>query len=225
MSQPEQHPGSEAREPDERSEDARAGAATAAAEAEESTAAVLDQPGGLKGALEAVLMVADTPIGAAHLASVLAVPQEQIQAALLELVDDYAGAERGFELREAAGGWRYYSASRFAPAVNAFVLEGQTARLTQASLETLAVIAYRQPVSRGRIAAIRGVNVDSVVRTLLTRGLIEEAGQDEEGGAMQYRTSNYFLERLGLGSVADLPPLAPYLPDLDTLEDLDQELR
>ena len=225
MNQPGQQPGSEAREPDERLEGARADADPAAAGAQESITAVLDQPGGLKGALEAILMVADAPTGTAHLASVLGVPQEQVEAALQELVAEYAGAERGFELREAAGGWRYYSASRFAPAVNAFVLDGQTARLTQASLETLAVIAYRQPVSRGRIAAIRGVNVDSVVRTLLTRGLIEEAGQDEQGGAMQYRTSNYFLERLGLGSVADLPPLAPDLPDLDAREDIDQELR
>jgi len=225
VNQPGQQPGSEAREPDEPFDGAGADADPAVAGAQESATAVLDQPGGLKGALEAILMVADAPTGTAHLASVLGVPQEQVEAALQELVAEYAGAERGFELREAAGGWRYYSASRFAPAVNAFVLDGQTARLTQASLETLAVIAYRQLVSRGRIAAIRGVNVDSVVRTLLTRGLIEEAGQDEQGGAMQYRTSNYFLERLGLGSVADLPPLAPYLPDLDAFEDIDQELR
>ncbi|MGC0250656.1 SMC-Scp complex subunit ScpB [Pseudactinotalea sp. Z1748] len=184
---------------------------------------VLGEPGGLHGALEAILMVTDAPVATEHLASVLKVPTEQIRTALAELVRDYAEGPRprGFELREAGGGWRVYSAPAFADAVEAFVLEGQTARLTQASLETLAVIAYRQPVSRGRIAAIRGVNVDSVVRTLLTRGLIEEAGQDEEGGAMRYRTTAYFLERLGLRTIEDLPPLAPYLPDLDSLADVD----
>jgi segregation and condensation protein B len=106
--------------------------------------------------------------------------------------------------------------------VDAFVLDGQTARLTQASLETLAVIAYRQPISRGRIAAIRGVNVDGVVRTLASRGLIEEAGQDPDGGANLYRTSSYFLERLGLRNLDELPPLAPYLPELDELDGIDE---
>lgn len=181
------------------------------------------EPGGLLGALEAILMVTDAPVSAEHLARVLQVPTDRIQAALEELVADYSNGPRprGFELRQAGTGWRIYSAPAYAEAVEAFVLEGQTARLTQASLETLAVIAYRQPVSRGRIAAIRGVNVDSVVRTLLTRGLIEEAGVDDQGGAMRYRTSAYFLERMGLRSVDDLPPLAPYLPDLDALDDVD----
>lgn len=184
---------------------------------------VLNTPGGLHAALEAILMVTDAPVSAGQFASVLQVPTESVRQALAELVADYTGGQRprGFELREAAGGWRLYSAPEFADAVSSFVLDGQTARLTQASLETLAVIAYRQPVSRGRIAAIRGVNVDSVVRTLLTRGLIEEAGHDNEGGATLYRTSSYFLERLGLGSLDELPPLAPYLPDLDALEDID----
>ena len=117
------------------------------------------------------------------------------------------------------------TAPAFADVVGRFVVDGQTARLTQASLETLAVIAYRQPVSRGRVAAIRGVNVDGVVRTLQARGLIEEAGQDEDGGAVLYRTTPYFLERMGLTGLGDLPPLAPYLPDLDTLDDLEAELR
>jgi len=125
-------------------------------------------------------------------------------------------------LREQGGGWRYYSHPTFAPVVDAFVLDGQTARLTQASLETLAVIAYRQPISRGRIAAIRGVNVDGVVRTLVSRGLIEEAGQDPDGGANLYRTSAYFLERLGLRNLDELPPLAPYLPELDELDGIDE---
>lgn len=180
-------------------------------------------------ALEAILMVVDEPVPAADLASVLGLPTGQVSELLDDLAAEYrgerGGRRRGFELRELAGGWRVYSAPAHADVVGKFVLEGQTARLTQASLETLAVIAYRQPVARGRIAAIRGVNVDGVVRTLLTRGLIEEAGPDTEGGAMLYRTSSYFLERMGLASLEDLPPLAPYLPDLGTLDDVESELR
>ncbi|WP_324652223.1 SMC-Scp complex subunit ScpB [Georgenia sp. H159] len=180
-------------------------------------------------AIEAVLMVVDEPVPAAQLASVLGLPTGQVVELLTELAAEYAGERggrpRGFVLRELAGGWRVYSAPEYADVVGRFVVDGQTARLTQASLETLAVVAYRQPVSRGRIAAIRGVNVDGVVRTLLARGLIEEAGHDEDGGALLYRTTSYFLERMGLGSLADLPPLAPYLPDLDTLDDLEAELR
>ncbi|TNC20967.1 SMC-Scp complex subunit ScpB [Georgenia sp. 311] len=180
-------------------------------------------------ALEAILMVVDEPVPAAQLAGVLGLPTGQVRELLAELAADYAGERggrpRGFELREVAGGWRVYSAPTYADVVGRFVVDGQTARLTQASLETLAVIAYRQPVSRSRVAAIRGVNVDGVVRTLLARGLIEEAGHDEDSGAVLYRTSAYFLERMGLGSLADLPPLAPYLPDLDALDDLDEELR
>jgi segregation and condensation protein B len=190
-------------------------------------AGVVAGPGGLHAALEAILMVTETPIAATQLATVLNVPQGEVADALADLVADYTGGSRprGFELREIAGGWRFYSAPAFAAAVDAFVLDGQTARLTQASLETLAVIAYRQPVARGRIAAIRGVNVDSVVRTLLTRGLIEEAGTDSESGAILYRTSSYFLERLGLRSLEDLPPLAPYLPDIDAFDDIDGATR
>ncbi|MFV0427318.1 MAG: SMC-Scp complex subunit ScpB [Beutenbergiaceae bacterium] len=185
-----------------------------------AAAQVLDSPGGLPAALEAILMVADTPVSLTQLATVLARPEPVIAQALDHLREGYAEQHRGFQLREQGGGWRYYSSPVFAPVVDAFVLDGQTARLTQASLETLAVIAYRQPVSRGRIAAIRGVNVDSVVRTLLSRGLIEEAGTDPDGGAHLYRTSDYFLERLGLNSLEDLPPLAPYLPELEELDDI-----
>lgn len=185
-----------------------------------AAARVLDEPGGLPAALEAILMVADTPVPTTQLATVLARPEAEVAAALAELAAGYEAEHRGFVLREAGGGWRYYSSPTFAPVVDAFVLDGQAARLTQASLETLAVIAYRQPVSRGRIAAIRGVNVDSVVRTLLSRGLIEEAGQDPDGGANLYRTTSYFLERLGLRSLDELPPLAPYLPDMDELDDI-----
>lgn len=185
---------------------------------------VLAEPGGLPAALEAILMVADTPVSAAHLASVLSVPQDQVQSGLDGLVADYAQGERGFELREAAGGWRYYSAPRFAPAVDAFVLDGQTARLTQASLETLAVIAYRQPVSRSQVAAIRGVNVDGVVRTLVTRGLLDTAGTDPVTGATLYTTTAELLERLGLDSITDLPKLSPHLPGVEDLEAEDSDL-
>ena len=134
------------------------------------------------------------------------------------LAAEYASDGRGFELREVGGGWRYYTAAAAGEYVERFVLAGQTARLSQAALETLAVIAYQQPVSRGRIAAVRGVNVDGVVRTLLTRRLIEEAGVDLEGGAMTYRTTSYFLERLGLRDLSELPPLAPFLPEADEIE-------
>jgi segregation and condensation protein B len=127
----------------------------------------------------------------------------------------FGSSPRGFELRNIAGGWRIYSRADFADIVGKYVLEGQTARLTQAALETLAVIAYRQPVSRARVSAIRGVNVDSVVRTLAQRGLIEDSGTDPESGAMLYRTTSYFLERMGIGSVTELPQLSPHLPGLD----------
>ena len=139
-------------------------------------------------------------------------------AALADLAAEYADQGRGFELRNVAGGWRYYTREEFAPVVEAFVLDGQQARLTQAALETLAVVAYKQPVSRARVSAIRGVNVDGVMRTLLTRGLVEEAGEDHSTGAHLYRTSSYFLERIGVTSLDELPELAPYLPDLDDLE-------
>lgn len=180
-------------------------------------------PGGLAAGIEAVLMVIDEPIGASALARVLQVGEDRVTAALQELRAQYDGGDtpRGFELRELAGGWRIFSRREFASFVSRFVIDGQTARLTQAALETLAVIAYRQPVSRGRIAAIRGVNVDSVVRTLLTRGLIHEAPDDGDSGATLYQTTTYFLERLGLGSISELPRLSPYLPGVGDIDDYD----
>ena len=173
----------------------------------------------LRPALEALLMVADQPLDVATLASAAGHPSVEVEAALAALAAEYDAQGRGFELRNVAGGWRYYTREEFAPVVEAFVLEGQQARLTQAALETLAVVAYKQPVTRARVSAIRGVNVDGVMRTLLTRGLVEEAGQDGEHGAMLYRTSSYFLERIGITSLDDLPELAPYLPDMDDFED------
>lgn len=127
----------------------------------------------------------------------------------------------GFELREAGGGWRIYSAPAFADVVARFVTDGQTARLTQAALETLAVIAYRQPVTRGQVSAVRGVNVDGVVRTLSARGLVAEVGTDASSGALLYGTTGYFMERMGFSSLDELPALAPHLPEIDALDGLD----
>jgi len=180
----------------------------------------LDQlPGGARAALEAVLMVVGNPVDEVALASALAVPVERVTELLAQLVLDYDQAERGFELRRVAGGWRIFSRAAHAPVVERFVLDGQTSRLSQAALETLAIVAYRQPVSRARVSAVRGVNVDAVMRTLVTRGLVEEAGNDRETGAMLYRTTELFLHKLGLTSLDELPALAPFLPEVDALDD------
>jgi segregation and condensation protein B len=178
----------------------------------------------LRGALEAILLVVDEPADPKVLAQVLTTPEPAIVAELRALQSDYDEASRGFELREIAGGWRLYTRAEFAPYVERFVLEGQQARLTQAALETLAVVAYRQPVSRTRVSAVRGVNVDGVMRTLVSRGLVEEAGADHESGAILYRTSRYFLERLGLGDLTELPNLADFLPESTTIDALEDEL-
>ena len=168
-------------------------------------------------------MIADQPLDETTLATAVGYPVAEVSGALVDLAAEYAEQGRGFELRNVAGGWRYYTREELAPVVEAFVLDGQQARLTQAALETLAVVAYRQPVSRARVSAIRGVNVDGVMRTLLTCGLVEEAGQDHSSGAYLYRTTSYFLERIGVTSLDDLPELAPYLPDLNDLGDLEDE--
>jgi segregation and condensation protein B len=177
--------------------------------------------GGARGAVEAVLMVVEEPVDELALASALCLPADQVRLVLAELVTEYDESGRGFELRRVAGGWRVYSRQEYAPVVERFMLDGQTAKLTQAALETLAIVAYRQPVSRSRVSAIRGVNVDAVMRTLLTRGLVEEAGTDHETGAVLYRTTTMFLHRLGLTSLDELPALAPYLPEVDALDDPD----
>jgi segregation and condensation protein B len=173
----------------------------------------------LRPALEAVLMVADEPLDEVALASAVGYPVEEVVGALHDLAGEYTEQGRGFELRNVAGGWRFYTREEYAAVVEGFVLDGQQARLTRAALETLAVVAYKQPVSRARVSAIRGVNVDGVMRTLVSRGLVEEAGHDGEHGATLYRTTAYFLERIGVTSLDDLPELAPYLPDMDDLED------
>jgi segregation and condensation protein B len=174
----------------------------------------------LRAAVEAILLVVDEPVSETVLAQIVTEPTDRVTNVLTILADDYDATGRGFELRRVAGGWRLYTRARFAPYVERFVLDGQQVRLTQAALETLAVIAYKQPVTRSRISAIRGVNCDGVVRTLVSRGLIEECGTEPDGTAHLYRTTRLFLEKLGLDSVDQLPPLAPFLPDdLEALAD------
>jgi segregation and condensation protein B len=180
---------------------------------EAGEAAVSDRPANLSAALEAILLVVDEPVSTEVLAEVLDVPLDETMVALEELAAQYTAAERGFDLRRAAGGWRLYTRGAYATYVERFVLDGQSVRLTQAALETLAVIAYQQPVTRSRMSAIRGVNCDGVVRTLSNRGLIEECGTQPDSGAFLYRTTPLFLEKLGLDSLDELPPLAPFLPD------------
>ena len=184
--------------------------------------------GRLRSAAEAVLVVADESVTTAALSEALGLGEAAAETLLESLAAEYAGRgdagrPRGFALRRAAGGWRLASAPEFSDLVERFVVGGATARLSQAALEPLAVVAYRQPVTRGRIAAIRGVNVDGVVRTLHARGLIEETGT-EPSGAILYRTTAEFLEYLGLDSLEDLPPLAPYLPDTTALDDIEDEM-
>lgn len=178
----------------------------------------ISQASDLIGPLEAILMVSEEPVAANVLAQVLETPLDEIEELLRRMSAEYLEKGRGFELREIAGGWRFYSAPAHAPYVEKFVVEGQPAKLTQAALETLAVIAYRQPVSRARVSAIRGVNVEAVMKTLVSRSLVEEVGIEYETGAVLYSTTGLFLERLGLRALSDLPPIAPLLPDVDGLD-------
>jgi segregation and condensation protein B len=167
----------------------------------------------VRAALEAVLLVVDEPVAEVVLAQVVERPTEEVAALLRALAAEYDADGRGFELRNLSGGWRLYTRASCAPFVERFVRDGQQARLTQAALETLAVVAYRQPVSRSRVAAIRGVNVEAVMRTLVSRGLVTEVGTEPESGAVLYDTTGFFLERLGVSSVADLPAVSEFLPD------------
>jgi segregation and condensation protein B len=202
-------------EPDPAAAPESAPAADPAAEA----APVLDDPTELAAALEAVLFVLDAPVSVPALAAALERPTAEIADALDRVRRGYDDRRAGIELREVAGGVRLYTRPSYAPIVEKYLRDGQRSRLTQAALETLAVIAYRQPVTRARVAAIRGVNVDGVVRTLLSRGLIAEVGADPETGGGLFATTELFLEKMGLQSAAELPSLAPLLPDLDTLDD------
>ena len=174
-------------------------------------------------AVEAVLMVTEEPVPIAEISAAVGLEQDRVKHLIEQLRAEADGAgpdqrERGYELRYVAGGYRYYSRMRYAEQVSAFVLGGQTARLSQAALETVAVIAYRQPVARSQVAAIRGVSVDGVIRTLVHRGLVDTAGTDPVTGATLYATTTALLEKLGIDSVDDLPALSPHLPGIEATE-------
>ena len=176
----------------------------------------------LRAGLEAILSVAETPLNLVTLAGALEAPIAAVRTELDALIADYDGAHdgagRGFELREVGGGWRFYVRERHDWAVRQLVANENPSKLSQAALETLAVIAYRQPVSRGQVSAIRGVNVDSVVRTLISRGLVTELYTDAETGAAMFGTSETLLEQLGINSLDELPPISPHLPSQDDLD-------
>lgn len=177
---------------------------------------------GLHAMLEGILTIADEPVSVSQLAQVTGATKAEVGAALDEIANEMRVSERGFQLREVEEGWRMYSSEYGSQAVEKYVKEGHSSRLSQAALETLAVIAYRQPVSRGRIAAIRGVNVDGVVRTLMNRGLVQESGVEQATGAVLYSTTQYFFDRLNIDGLEDLPPVADYLPDLAEVEEFDE---
>lgn len=182
------------------------------------------EDGELGAVLEALLLVVDTPVTVDALASVTEQPAYRITAKLRLMAEELAARDSGIDLREAGGGWRMYTRACYAPYVERLLLDGARSKLTRAALETLAVVAYRQPVTRTRVSAVRGVNVDAVMRTLLARGLITEAGADPDTGATAFATTELFLERLGLSSLTDLPDIAPLLPDVDVIDDLSESL-
>ena len=176
-------------------------------------------------AIEAILMVSDEPLASDLLAQVLEIPTAKVDEICTELATRYQVDDRGFQLIRVAGGWRYQSHPDMAPYVERFVLEGQTARLSAAALETLAIVAYKQPVSRAQVAAIRGVNVDGVIRTLQQRGYITDVARDPgPGQAVLYGTTPLFLEKLGLDSVDQLPPLGEFVPGAEVMEALEAGL-
>ena len=176
-------------------------------------------------AAEAILMVADEPVEPQLLAQLLEVSPARVEELCDELAAAYEAEDRGFVLARVAGGWRFQSHPDLAPYVERFVLDGQPARLSPAALETLAIVAYKQPVSRAQVAAIRGVNADAVMRTLSQRGYVEEVGRDPgPGQAVLYGTSRLFLERLGVDSLRDLPPLGDFVPGPEVVEALERGL-
>ncbi|WP_240194121.1 MULTISPECIES: SMC-Scp complex subunit ScpB [unclassified Gordonia (in: high G+C Gram-positive bacteria)] len=178
----------------------------------------------LRSALEAVLLVVDTPVTAEELANAVKDEVRRVRDMLTRMSRDLSEAGSGIDLRYAGDGWRFYTRSEYAPYVERLLLDGTRSKLTRAALETLAVVAYRQPVTRARVSAIRGVNVDGVMRTLVARGLVNEVGNDPQTTGTLYATSELFLERLGLASLSELPDLAPLLPDVDVIDDLGDEL-
>ncbi|MEO9328791.1 SMC-Scp complex subunit ScpB [Gordonia aurantiaca] len=178
----------------------------------------------LRSALEAILLVVDTPVSTDELANAVDQDPTRVREMLNAMSAEFTATRSGIDLRYAGDGWRFYTRAEYAPYVERLLLDGARSKLTRAALETLAVIAYRQPVTRARVSAIRGVNVDGVIRTLVARGLIYEVGNDPQTNATTYGTTELFLERLGLASLSDLPDLAPLLPDVDVIDDLDDEL-
>lgn len=184
-------------------------------------AARLADRGDLQAAVEAVLFVVEAPVSVPSLAASLEQTVDAVQDAVHAIRKSYDERNAGIEVRDIAGGLRIFTRPEHADVVEQFLREGQRSRLTQAALETLAVIAYRQPVTRGRVSAIRGVNVDGVVRTLLARGLVVEVGNDPETGGGLFRTTELFLEKMGLHSLDELPSLAPLLPDIAGIENID----
>jgi segregation and condensation protein B len=184
----------------------------------------LDDRGWTRRDLEAILLVADEPVPAAVLAEIVGSRLSEVEELVVDLAGEYARDGRGFVLRMIAGGWRLYTHPGTRTAVEAFLRAGQQSRLTRAALETLAVIAYRQPVTRFQVAAVRGVNVDGVFRTLASRGLIQEVGTDPgPGQAILYGTTPAFLEQLGLNDLDQLPPIKDYLPEGVDLADLQEQ--
>jgi segregation and condensation protein B len=180
----------------------------------------------VRRAVEAILMVAETPVEPHLLAQLLEVPHTQVTELCHALAAEYETEGRGFTLVNVAGGWRFQSHADLAPYVERFILEGQSARLSSAALETLAIVAYKQPVSRAQVAAIRGVNVDGVMRTLQVRGFIDEVAKDPGPGlAALFGTTPLFLERLGLESLDGLPSLSEFVPGADIVEHLEAGLR
>ncbi|MEU0499159.1 SMC-Scp complex subunit ScpB [Mycobacterium sp. NPDC006124] len=178
----------------------------------------------LGAVLEALLLVVDAPVTVDALSTAVDQPAHRVAATLRVMADELTARESGIDLREAGGGWRMYTRAQYAPYVERLLLDGTRSKLTRAALETLAVVAYRQPVSRVRVSAVRGVNCDAVMRTLLARGLITEAGTDSDTGATTFATTELFLERLGLSTLADLPDIAPLLPDVDVIDDITESL-
>lgn len=173
----------------------------------------------LRSQIESILLVVDSPVEAGALAAVLGAERGGVEKQLLEWAAELDARSSGIELRETAEGWRLYTRPENAAAVEAFVLDGAQTKLSRAAMETLAVVAYRQPVTRAQVAGVRGVNVDGVMRTLTLRGLIAEVDPDEASGAHRYVTTELFLELLGIDSLERLPDLAPLLPDVDAIED------
>ncbi|NLU64729.1 SMC-Scp complex subunit ScpB [Rhodococcus sp. HNM0563] len=178
----------------------------------------------LTAALEALLLMVDTPASADQLAAAIGVTADRAERALRALAAGLDTRGSGIDLRFAGDGWRFYTRRDYAPYVEKLLQGGARTKLTRAALETLAVVAYRQPVTRSRVSAVRGVNVDGVMRTLLARDLIAEAGTDPETGGTLYITTELFLERLGLASLSDLPPVGPLLPDVDVIDDISDSL-